>query len=106
MALCSNLQIILCNKHLESLANIKETSKFKAGSFDDNNAFVYSTSSHLKYIYQTSNTVGVFASMDDPVYLSYLKNSHVYFLNREGEMEVKPVNTSEYDFKIALRNKR
>jgi len=68
---------------------LKETAKFKAGAFDDNNAFVYSTTSHIKYIYQSSNTNGVFISMEDPVYLSYFKNGHVFYLNREGEMEVK-----------------
>jgi len=71
------------------MANIKETAKFKAGCFDDNNAFVYSTTTHIKYIYQSSNTNGVLLTLDDPVYLSFFKNNHVFFINRDGDMEVK-----------------
>lgn len=85
---------------------MKETSKFKAGAFDDNNVFVYSTSSHIKYLYISSNTNGVFMSIDDPMYLSYYKNAKVYMITREGDMVVKSVNSAEYDFKIALKNRK
>jgi len=97
---------MICTKKLEILASIKETSKFKSGCFDDNNAFIYSTASHVKYLYTSSNTNGVLLSLDDPVYMAYFKNSHLFWINREGEVETKPVNAIEYDFKIALKNRK
>lgn len=106
IALCSNSQILICSKSLEIQASIKELSKFKSGTFDENGAFVYSTSSHVKYIYQSSNTHGILCSIDNPVYLAYFKNRHVFYITRDGKVEMQRVNTAEYEFKIALKQRK
>ena len=54
---------------------IKEPQKIKSGCFDDNNAFIYSTSAHIKYAFCEGKTTGTIKSLDEPIYVSFfLKN--------------------------------
>ena len=50
----------------------KETSKIKTGSFDENHAFIYSTSTHLKYMLTEGKTCGTFKSIEEPLYVSFV----------------------------------
>lgn len=105
VALMSKNQVILCDNQLNVLSQVKETSKVKAGCWDDNNAFVYSTSSHIKFLYTSKNTRGILKSLENPVYVVYFARGVVYYINREGKFEKEDINSSEYDFKIALQKK-
>lgn len=60
------------NKNLEVINSQKENSKIKTGCFDENQAFIYSTSTHLKYMFCDGKTVGTFKSIDEPVYVSFV----------------------------------
>ena len=55
---------MLVNKNLQVINLQKETSKIKAGCFDDLNSFVYSTSTHIKYMFLEGKTTGTFKSID------------------------------------------
>jgi len=80
----------------------KETSKIKSGCFDELNSFVYSTSTHIKYMFLEGKTTGTFRSIDEPVYVSFFMRNQIFALTRQGEMEVFPVDNTDYLFKIAL----
>jgi len=55
----------MLNKSLEILNTKKESSKIKCGCFDENNTFIYSTSTHLKYIFASDcKTMGTFKSIE------------------------------------------
>jgi len=79
VALCSKNVITICSKTLQPLCTIKESSKFKSGCFDNENGFIYSTYSHLKYILvhesmsnnaaESTNNSGIFKSLENPVYV-------------------------------------
>ena len=74
-AIITKTQIIITNKNLEIVHSQKENAKIKTGSFDENNAFVYSTSTHVKYIFLEGKTSGTFKSIDEPLYVSFfMKN--------------------------------
>lgn len=64
----------MTNKNLEIVNQQKENSKIKSGCFDENNAFVYSTSTHIKYMFCEGKTTGTFKSLDEPVYMSFVSN--------------------------------
>lgn len=66
------LEIAILNKNLEIINISKEASKVKTGCFDENNAFIYSTTTHLKYIFLDGKTTGTFKSLDEPVYVSFV----------------------------------
>jgi hypothetical protein len=42
----------------------KETSKIKSGVFDELNSFVYSTATHIKYMFLEGKTSGTFRSIE------------------------------------------
>jgi coatomer protein complex subunit alpha (xenin) len=68
-------QVLVVNKQLQVQNQQKEASKIKAGCFDETNAFVYSTSTHIKYVFLEGKTVGTFKSIDEPVYVAFfMKN--------------------------------
>ena len=68
--------ITMLTKNFEVLNQLKEAAKVKSGCFDENNTFIYSTSTHLKYVFASEcKTTGTFKSIDHPVYVSFfMKN--------------------------------
>jgi hypothetical protein len=68
------------NKNLEIVNQQKESAKIKTGCFDgDNNAFIYSTSTHIKYIFcgetpanKGKSISGTFKSVEEPVYVAFV----------------------------------
>lgn len=63
---------MMVNKNLELINSQKENAKIKTGCFDESNAFVYSTSTHIKYMFCEGKTTGTFKSIDEPVYVSFV----------------------------------
>ena len=83
----------------------KESSKIKSGCFDESNSFVYSTSSHIKYMFLEGKTTGTFKSIEEPVYVAFFMRNTFYALTRSGEMEIYEVDNTDYLFKRALQQK-
>ena len=78
-------QLMMVSKNFELLNQQKESNKVKAGCFDESadNAFVYSTSTHLKYMFASDKkTTGTFKSIDQPVYVSFFMKNQVYAIDR------------------------
>jgi len=69
----NSLEIIMANKHLEIIHSQKESQKVKSGCFDENVAFIYSTSAHIKYIFCEGRTTGMFKSIEEPVYIAFVR---------------------------------
>lgn len=97
--------VYVLSRTLQIINHQKETTKIKSGCFDESNAFVYSTSTHIKYVFLDSKTHGTFRSIDEPVYLSFFMRKEIYAITRQGEMEIYPVDNTDYLFKIALAQK-
>mmetsp|Transcript_33362 Transcript_33362/g.51158 ORF Transcript_33362/g.51158 Transcript_33362/m.51158 type:complete len:185 (-) Transcript_33362:1738-2292(-) len=96
----------MVNKQLEILNSQKESAKIKCGCFDENNTFIYSTSTHLKYIFgNDAKTVGTFVSTEEPVYVSFFMKNQIFALSKEGEMKIIEVDSTDYNFKMALQQK-
>ena len=57
----------------------------KAGCFDEqaDNAYIYSTSTHLKYMFANEGgAVGTFKSIEQPVYVSFFMKNSVFAIDR------------------------
>ena len=115
VALTSKSLIMICTKDLKPLCTCKETSKFKSGWFDAENGFIYSSSSHIKYLMFSDkmNNLndskfyhGIFKAIDNPVYIWGYVNKNCFYINRDGKVIREEVNSAEYDLKVALKNKR
>jgi coatomer protein complex subunit alpha (xenin) len=63
--------IVILSKTLQVINSQKETSKIKSGVFDELNSFVYSTATHIKYMFLEGKTSGTFRSIEQPVYLTF-----------------------------------
>ena len=64
--------ISVLDRQLQVINQQKESSKIKAGCFDEQNSFVYSTSTHIKYMFLEGKTTGTFKSIDEPVYVAFV----------------------------------
>ena len=49
---------------------------------------------------------GIIRTLDLPIYITMVKGSNVYCLDREGKTRVLTVDPTEYKFKMALINRR
>jgi len=100
------------NKNLEIVNQQKESAKIKTGCFDgENNAFIYSTSTHFKYMFcgepgqSTKPASGTFKSLDEPQYVAFFMKNLVFAFNRQGDLIQQEVNNTDYMFKLALQQK-
>jgi len=58
-------QLMMLTKNFELLNQLKESAKVKSGCFDENDTFIYSTSTHIKYMFASEcKTTGIFKSME------------------------------------------
>lgn len=101
-AVVTKTSIVILNKTLQIVNSQKETSKIKTGVFDELNSFIYSTATHIKYMFLEGKTSGTFRSIEQPVYLTFFLRSQIFALTRQGEVEIFPVDNTDYLFKIAL----
>ena len=62
----------MLDRQLAVINRQKESSKIKSGCFDEMNSFVYSTSTHIKYMFLEGKTTGTFKSIDEPVYVAFV----------------------------------
>ena len=115
VALASKTMVMIWTKDLIPLCTSKESTKFKSGWFDNENGFIYSTYSQLKYLMfsdKMNNSSdskfyhGIFKSTDNPVYICGYVNKNCFYINRDGKVIREDVNSAEYDLKVALKNKR
>ena len=95
--------IYLLDRNLGVINQQKESSKIKSGCFDEQNSFVYSTSTHIKYMFLEGKTTGTFKSIEEPVYVSFFMRNTFFVLTRQGEVEAITVDNTDYLFKRALQ---
>jgi len=91
-AIVTKTQLLIVNKNLEIVSQQRETAKIKTGCFDsDSQAFIYSTSTHLKYLFiglepGAKATGGTFKSSEEPLYACFFMKNQVFAFNRQGDL--------------------
>lgn len=105
VAILSKHSIAICNRKMENLCNIHESVKIKGGAWDDCGVLVYTTSNHIKYTL-TNGDNGIIRTLDLPIYITKVKGSSIYCLDRECKTRVLGIDPTEFKFKLALVNQR
>lgn len=96
--------IIIADRNLKHLCQVGETTTVKSATWDiKTNVLIYTTSTHIKYLLLNGDS-GIIRTLDIPIYLTAIKNSQVYCLDREARALVMDIDPSEYLFKHALVN--
>jgi len=105
VAIVAKHSIAICNRKMENLCTVNESVKIKSGAWDDSGVFVYTTSNHIKYTL-TNGDSGIIRTLDLPIYITRVKGSSVYCLDRECKTKVLNIDPTEFKFKLALVNQR
>ncbi|XP_040579551.1 coatomer subunit alpha isoform X3 [Lepeophtheirus salmonis] len=105
VALLSKHVILICDKKLELLCTINENTRVKSATWDDSGVLIYTTSNHIKYAI-TNGDHGIIRTLDLPIYLTRIKGSQVFCLDRECKPRILNIDPTEYKFKLALINRK
>lgn len=105
VALLAKHTIAICNRKLENLCSIHENVRVKSGAWDESGVFIYTTSNHIKYALNNGDH-GIIRTLDLPIYITRIKGSSVYCLDRECRPRVLGIDTTEFRFKLALVNRK
>ncbi|OQR74758.1 coatomer subunit alpha-like, partial [Tropilaelaps mercedesae] len=106
VALLQRKNITLCNRRLEILCQLNESTRLKSGAWDEaTGVFVYTTSNHIKYSLFNGDH-GIIRTLDLPIYITKVQGSNIFCLDREARARVLPVDPTEYNFKVALVSRK
>jgi coatomer protein complex subunit alpha (xenin) len=100
-ALLSPHTITLVNRNLKTICSVQETIRVKSAAWDDSGVLIYTTLSHIKYILPNGDA-GIIRTLDMPIYITKIKGSTVYCLDRDVKTVSLAIDTTEYIFKLAL----
>lgn len=105
VALISKLTVTLCDRKLSTLCTVQESVRVKSAAWDDSGVLLYTTANHIKYLLSSGDN-GIIRTLDVPIYLTRVKGTSVYCLDRECVPRVLGIDPTEYRFKLALVNRK
>ncbi|XP_076308950.1 coatomer subunit alpha [Tachypleus tridentatus] len=105
VALLSKHTLTICNRRLDMLCSVQESSRVKSAAWEDCGVLIYTTSNHIKYAL-TNGDHGIIRTLDVPIYITRVRDTNVYCLDRECRPRVLGIDPTEYRFKLALVNRK
>ena len=105
VAMFSQSNIYVADSKLNSLCMTSENTRIKSGAWDKCGVFVYSTSTHLKYLLPNGDS-GIIRTLPGPIYITAVRKSTVYYIGRDQNVDSIAIDCTEYLFKTALSKKR
>lgn len=105
VALLAKHVLMICNRKLETLCSIHESTRIKSGAWDDSGVFIYTTATHIKYAIVDGDH-GIIRTLDLPIYITRVKGNQVFCMDRELKTRVMSIDTTEYKFKLALIHRK
>ena len=99
--------VVIADSGLKFIQAVSETIRVKSGVWDETNpnsppAFVYSTSSHIKYTLPFPEESGLIQAISVPVYLLRVQGGYMTYVDRECSVTRTKIFSHEYMFKLAL----
>ncbi|XP_022914728.1 coatomer subunit alpha [Onthophagus taurus] len=101
VALLGRHSVTICNRKLDLLCSLHESSRVKSGAWDDSGVFIYTTSNHIKYTLINGDH-GIIRTLDLPIYITRVKGNNVFCLDRECKPRTFTIDPTEFKFKLAL----
>ncbi|CAI8007010.1 Coatomer subunit alpha [Geodia barretti] len=79
--------------------------RVKSAGWDDSGVLLYTTSNHIKYALHNGDN-GIIRTLDLPIYITLVRGTTVYCLDRDAKTRALVVDPTEYRFKLALINRK
>lgn len=105
VAMMSKANIHIANAAFEEKCTLSENTKIKSGAWDPCGVFVFTTSTHVKYLLPNGDS-GIIRTVEDPIYLTMVNDKQLCYLDREGKVGRITIDNTEYLFKMALMKRR
>ena len=105
VAFLSKNNITICDKQLRLLCQVTEAVKVKSGEWDENNIFIYSTTTHIKYTLSNGDN-GLIRTMNRCIYATKVFRGVLFCLDREWKPRALKLDMTEALFKLALIKER
>ena len=105
VAFLSKNCITICDKQLNLKCQVTEAVKVNSGQWDENNIFVYTTATHIKYTLSTGDN-GLIRTMNRCIYATKVLRGVLFCLDREWKPRSLKLDMTEALFKLALTKER
>ncbi|KAL9643593.1 hypothetical protein ABK040_010206 [Willaertia magna] len=105
LALLSKHMITILDSKFNVLCTVLETIRVKSGAFDKDGVFIYTTLNHMKYCLP-SGDFGTIKTLELPIYIAHVDGNNISFIDRENNVKVTTIDSTEYKFKLALSQGR
>eukprot|EP01133_Synstelium_polycarpum_P002613 gene2613-3004_t len=105
VALLARDSLILATRRLEQICIVGETVLPKSGVWDEHGVFIYTTSNHLKYLLPNGDN-GTIKTLDTTIYLTGVKGSKVFAIDRDFKNKIIEIDNTEYILKLSLLQKK
>ncbi len=93
--------IVVTDKDLRVLAQVRVNETVLAPHFDDKDVLIYSTDRHVKYIMPDGST-GVLLGLERPIYVVCISAGVMYYVDRSGAVNTQRVNMDEYNYRLNI----
>ncbi|XP_010497700.1 PREDICTED: uncharacterized protein LOC104775140, partial [Camelina sativa] len=93
VALLSRYAITIASKKLVLQCTLKEPIPVKSGAWDDNGAFMYTSSTDIKY-WRPHGDSKIIQTMDIPIYITKVSGDTIFCLDQDGKNTAITINTS------------
>ena len=105
VAFLSKNCITICDKQLNLKCQVTEAVKVKSNQWDENNIFVYTTATHIKYTLSNGDN-GLIRTMNRCIYATKVLRGVLFCLDREWKPRSLKLDMTEALFKLALTKER
>ena len=105
VACMSKSGVTICDRQLNLLSQTNEPTKVKSGAWDENNIFIFTTVTHIKYCLPSGDS-GLVRSLSKCVYATKVVKSIMYCLDREGKPRALKLDMTEAMFKLYLMKEK
>ena len=101
VCLLSKRHVVICTRDLDHCCTVSESVRVKSAVWSPEGVLVYATLKHIKYMLP-SGDIGIFRSLDEPMYMIKVDADGVMCVDREGNLKTLQIDLTECRFKLAL----
>lgn len=105
LAIMTKDTLVITTSRLEVLSSVTERTQIKSGVFNEDGVFIYTTTSHIKFLLLNGDG-GIVRTLEQPIYLTGVIQSKIFCLDRDIRNRGVTVDATEFMFKNALHHKR
>lgn len=105
IALYNSTFVYITDLNFSNIVSVQEVNKIKSGYWYDDDAFVYSTRTHVKYVLRNGDS-GTIRSFPRPIYIAAIAGNKLVYIDRDDVIKTFEIDTLEIRFKTAIMENR